>query len=250
MQSQLHPVHGPICIEEVHATYDFRKWLFGAEIQIKGLGATHAEPDANHVWRFSSRGTLSHLKQEVLCQNDSWLHLEPQASDVILSVKQHMRSTGLSQDNVLCLPAKIARLLSDSEQELEVMPYRETPDSLLRDWEKTAEAVAKAPWTLLKAQAYLLSLAKMLRSGVVATPEKLVFIFQEQQGEPGNALPLGEMLDLQRGDVRPARKIRVDRTKKPMKRPAAAAAVTDSDRVSKRVAQQSPVADDAGPVAA
>ena len=73
------PVNGrPIHVELLPSTLGFRSWLFvNANIDITGLAATHAEPDACHVWRFEHRGALE-ATEIVHCQQASWQDLTPQ----------------------------------------------------------------------------------------------------------------------------------------------------------------------------
>ena len=74
-------------------------------------------------------------------------------NDAILLVKEWMHSQEFSQDPMLLLPAAIASKLDP--RNITAAPLIDMGEVTIRQFRKTADAVALPPWNLVKAQAYL-----------------------------------------------------------------------------------------------
>ena len=140
-------------VEVLSSTWDFQKWFHGLGVQIAGLAATHLEPDVNHVWRFCRRSMLPEIGVPIENGHVDWQDLENQPSDVVLLVKQFMRDIKMAQSPILVQPQSVAGALR--REDLTVMPRNALGDRGLKEYRKTAAAVALEPWKLFKAQQYL-----------------------------------------------------------------------------------------------
>ena len=143
-------------VECLAGTWDFRQWLLPIELHIKGLVATQKEPEANHVWRIVARSDLDALgltEASVVCQHSDWAALPPEPEDAILLLKRRMHSTKLSQDPLILLPKAVAAKLNPAD--LKPAETNELGEATCKEFRKTAQAMGKQPWNLLKAEEYL-----------------------------------------------------------------------------------------------
>ena len=104
-----------VVAQTLEGARDFTDLLKPLGLQIKGLAATHAEPDAVHLWRILPRWML----QSAGFQNDSvqrqlpeWAFIEDSDHGAILLTKTFMHSGKYSQTPTLLLPEAVAKKLS------------------------------------------------------------------------------------------------------------------------------------------
>ena len=178
-------------VEVLEGTWDVRTWLHDADVQIKGLAATHKEPDACHVWRMVSRSHLTSLgltDASVVCLHDDWKSLEPHADDVILLVKRRMSSMELAQEPLLMLPVSVSAQLDYSK--LKPSVTNELGDTMCRELRKTAKLVAAQPWNLMSAANYLETLCDQNEKREIRQPPPLDFLLNYKMVEaPRSLLP-------------------------------------------------------------
>ena len=177
IRSHVQPVRGRVLhVEVLEATYDFQKWFHALGVQIKGLAATHTEPDTNHVWRFLPRAMMAGVS-DVEVHHHEWEHSQNDG-DAVLMVKEFLHSEKMSQAPLLIQPVEASlRLSADA---LLAMPRNELGDRSIKEFLKTAEAVAKPPWHLLKAQSYLQDLCSKNLAGFVGKLVPMNFIFHHE----------------------------------------------------------------------
>lgn len=179
IQTNVRPVRGrAMHVELLEETYDFQKWISGAGVQVSGLAATHLEPNTCHLWRFIPRSmlplVLDHQADVQKC--DAWVGLPENDSDVVLLVKQYLHSSTLAQEPLLFLPEVLAGKLQ--KQQLGLRMRNPLGERVAKEFLKTAAAVSRPPWNLVKAQAYLEALVRNNESGHQGTPPTLNFIFE------------------------------------------------------------------------
>lgn len=75
--------------EVMNGTWDFIAWFKELGIQMKGLTATHLQPDSNHLWRFMLRKHVE-ASEVVECHNADWENLPQDQNDVVLVLKQSL----------------------------------------------------------------------------------------------------------------------------------------------------------------
>ena len=182
MLAEIQPARGRrLHVEILHGTWNFQKWfLESLNINVSGLASTHAEPEANHVWRYVSRSLLKEsglTNESVQCTVDAWKELPPHPQDAILMVKQYMHDQKFSQMPILALPAAVAEQLDPAK--LEISPPVPLGDTVLKEFRKTAKQVGAAPWNLLKAEHYLTKLCDdNAKNTLAAEPAGLQFALQ------------------------------------------------------------------------
>ena len=89
---------------------NFSSWLETVGSKITGLTATHWNPDANHLWRFTWASLLQRVNVGAInVQHKEWGDLPPHAQDVVMMVKQYISDSAWSQDPILVMPHSIGR---------------------------------------------------------------------------------------------------------------------------------------------
>ena len=96
-------------------------------------------------------------------------------ADAVLLVKEFLHSSHTSQDPVVILPH--AATMSLERETLKVKPRNALGERALKEYRKTAVAVAQEPWKLFKAQKYLEDLCSQNETGEHAPGIELDFIF-------------------------------------------------------------------------
>ena len=192
IRKEVAPVRGrELHVECLAGTWDFRKWLLPIELHIKGLVATQKEPEANHVWRIVARSDLDALgltEASVVCQHSDWAALPPEPEDAILLLKRRMHSTKLSQDPLLLLPKAVAAKLNPAD--LKPAETNELGEATCKEFRKTAQAMGKQPWNLLKAEEFLQKLCTQNESRMLPeTPEPPHAIFNYTMAKIGGGCP-------------------------------------------------------------
>ena len=156
MRQKLQPVRGrQLLVECLEGTWDFQAWFRKLHGQISGWASTLLEPDVNHVWRFASYGKLQNIMPESKLQvmRNDWADMEPDDKDVVLLLKESMHLQGFSQEPVLLLPRKVA--VSLAKADLKPATRSKFGEPMLKQYRKTATAVAQPPWNFMAAQSYL-----------------------------------------------------------------------------------------------
>ena len=208
----------------------------------RGLVATQKEPEANHVWRIVARSDLDALgltEASVVCQHSDWAALPPEPEDAILLLKRRMHSTKLSQDPLLLLPKAVAAKLNPAD--LKPAETNELGEATCKEFRKTAQAMGKQPWNLLKAEEYLQKLctrneARMLPE--MPEPPHVIFNYTMAKIGGGAQLPgifadgVQEVLPREVAAQKPTGAELTNRAKQILgqKRPAAAAATPGAVR--------------------
>ena len=166
-------------VEVLESTYNFSSWLGGIS-QISGLAATHAEPDANHSWHFLRSDLLNKFVPraagDVEYSNEEWKDLAPDQRDTVLVVKQYLHHKDFSQPPLLAMPQSVAASLR--EETLKPSSLNPLGDRLLKEFRKTAEAIAAQPWNLLRGKMYLEKFCDDNEKEIVLQPPKLNCLFQ------------------------------------------------------------------------
>lgn len=85
-----------LVVEALPNTWNFKDWMVGYDLHAKGLTATHLEPYANHLWRFTKRYMMDIEDKDIQIFHPDWQD-QAHPQDIILSVKQFMSSADLSQ---------------------------------------------------------------------------------------------------------------------------------------------------------
>lgn len=166
-----------LVIEELSNTMDFKSWFGDVNLHMQGLTSTHLEPHVNHLWRFLPRYGLPTDSEEIECHHSGWKQLQEHPHDVILVVKQFLSSPNASQKPQLCLPASLLESLAP--EKLQPSVSNALSETVLQEFRRTAEAVSKAPWNLLKAQIFLETLCEDNEKNVVYPAMKLEFILSK-----------------------------------------------------------------------
>ncbi|CAK9068414.1 unnamed protein product [Durusdinium trenchii] len=204
LSSHLEPVLGSqLCVEVLSATWDFQSWFASFQLSMKGLTATHLEPDTNHCWRMMLRKNLE-PHATVVCHNSAWSDLPEDPNDVVL----------------LMLPAHLHKKLK--QDDLQVSERRKWSEEVLIDYRKAAKAVAADPWRLFEAQKWLEDLCDENQAMTEKQPPLLAMVHEDGQFQDHCLLPDFEDLFIE--DPKP-REIKVGKGKAkaaPKKRPAAA----------------------------
>ena len=195
MQAHIPPVKGrEVIVEILPVVWDFEQWLDEPlNVHIKGLGATHLEPEATHVWRIISRSLLpsaGFTDESIVCFHEGWKHIEPNPADAILLLKAAMHKTSFTQQPILLCPAVVANAIDPGK----LKPAALTPlgQAVINQFRRTEETVAKPPWNLLKAQAYLQSLCDNNINGFIpeVEPPSFVLSYKMKPIASAPALPL------------------------------------------------------------
>ena len=167
------------------------QWLLPIELHIKGLVATQKEPEANHVWRIVARSDLDALgltEASVVCQHSDWAALPPEPEDAILLLKRRMHSKKLSQQPLLLLPKAVAAKLNPAD--LKPAETNELGEATCKEFRKTAQAMGKQPWNLLKAEEFLQKLCDQNESRMLPEmPEPPFVIFNYTMAKTGGGCP-------------------------------------------------------------
>eukprot|EP00959_Pyramimonas_sp_CCMP1952_P078569 1642094-Pyramimonas_sp.AAC.1 len=87
-----------------------------------------------------------------------------------------MHDAQFSQAPLLLLPESAANKIDPSK--LQIAPARIFKDEQIKEFRKTADAIAKPPWNLVKGQQYLTKLCDAQDQGWGVEPEPLHFIFE------------------------------------------------------------------------
>jgi hypothetical protein len=140
-------------VEVLTGTRNFQSWMDGFGVQIQGLAATHAEPNTTHCWRICRRSLLPEVGPVLETWDGS-----SNAADAVFMAKELLHHKQLSQQPLVLLPHVVAMGLD--QQLLTVKPCNQLGDRVLKEYRKTAIAVAKEPWRLFKAQHYLQELCR------------------------------------------------------------------------------------------
>ena len=167
LEKMLQPAGGRkhVVIEIVPGCWDFQS-LFAKNcgMKISGLTSTHLQPYANHVWRFCKRKMLSEMGLAVENSHEDWMDCDD-PNDVCLLLKQFMSSAEQSQAPILMMPsATVAKI---SPELLAPAPLVQMSETEIKEFQKTAEGVAKEPWKLFKAQAFLQDMCNKNQAGLV-----------------------------------------------------------------------------------
>ena len=181
MASNLSPVPGrKLIVEVLPGTMDFHSWLHGLSIplQVQGLTATEHHPDTCHSWHFIRRSAYKSLigdDQAVDVLHKVFSELPHHGDDIILIVKQFMHSTHAAQNPVLFLPRVVAMSLQSGELKPSLLSI--LPESSIKEFTKTALAIEKPPWHLLRAAEYL---REIISAKKVSKAVDLKFIFENE----------------------------------------------------------------------
>ena len=166
-------------IEVMPYTYDFDKLFMDMNVQVKGLSATKHEPRTNHVWRIIGRDLLHRsgmTNDAIQITHPQWEQEPKSDKDSILLLKESMHQTMFSQMPILLLPETVAQKVEPSK--LELAPSKTLTDDKIKEYRKTAAAIAAPPWNLMKGQLYLNQLCDAQEKGWGSQPEPLDFIFK------------------------------------------------------------------------
>lgn len=102
-----------LVVEALPNTWNFKDWMVGYDLHAKGLTATHLEPYANHLWRFTKRYMMDIEDKDIQIFHPDWQD-QAHPQDIILSVKQFMSSADLSQKPQLPLCQTVSFFLNTS----------------------------------------------------------------------------------------------------------------------------------------
>ena len=147
--------------------------------------------------------------------------------DVVVVMKQFMRSQKLSQQPAVVLPAGWAKHLRKLQGEVQPLPRNSFSSRQLQEFRKTADRVECHPWLLTRAASYLRQLRKENEEGHFrALPPILSFVTQEQWdringggGACPTEVPNEEWADFAPGTPRVVRVSEVKTRTKGTKRP-------------------------------
>eukprot|EP00435_Cladocopium_sp_Y103_P008315 s3646_g2.t1 len=181
IQTNLKPMQNrEIYVEVVQNTLDFQRWLFAANVNLTGLVPTVKEQFANHVWRFVRRKSLQ--QQQVVNNHAEWKLLEPAADDICMVVKQYMSSPNPSQEPFLAMPKTVVDQLDPKR--LQPSQRNQWNETTLKEFRKTAQAVAALPWQLVRAKDYLDKICRENEAGLVNDPIPLKSFMQRRDPSP------------------------------------------------------------------
>ena len=166
-------------VEVVSSTFDFQGWYHNLGLSVKGLASTAGCHFTNHSWEFVPRKQIESRygdSVQITCNQSDWETENVEPMDVILICRQYIHSTTLSQEPVVFLPTGIVKKLDGSK--LKVAATNLLNERTLSEFRKTATAVARSPWELLKAQRWLDNLCEQNTLTNFGEPIALKFIFE------------------------------------------------------------------------
>lgn len=144
--------------------------------------------------------------------------------DVILIMKQFMRSQCLSQPPVVILPCERAQHMRQLEAPTHLAPRNSLSERQLKEYRKTASRVEAEPWSLRRAATYLRKLCQENQDGnwggaipsmSFVTEEHWDHVYGTGQGEQKTQVPAAQWADFAPGTPREVKVSSVRRRARP-----------------------------------
>ncbi len=171
--------------------WNWQEWLKPLGVKMSGLTPSVNEPDVCHCWRFVRRADLKEYVSPTV-ESQLVVPLEfssdvTSPSDCVLLLKQRVSSCELAQPPLLVLPE--ARLRKLRQEDLKPAPRNALTTEAIREYRKTADRVARVPWNLHEAKAYLTEWVERNIAKRVDSPGCVNFVMKGRRSDAASQQP-------------------------------------------------------------
>ncbi|CAJ1370296.1 unnamed protein product [Effrenium voratum] len=147
-------------VKKLEAAIDFEEFFSSLQVNVSGHTQTHSKSkqgeEAVHVFFVQLRKNISKSWRDRIASS---FPDTPSENDVILTCRHYLASDQDSQDPCVWVPDTRMRALQATAPD-SLAPRRSLSERQAKEFSKTAVAIAKPPWNMLKASSYLSNLVK------------------------------------------------------------------------------------------